>query len=57
MMVFVAMFGGPYIVMGKVIAGLRSKSLQALPAVMATTLACMWSVCAGVFFLSLMVAA
>ena len=55
--VLVSMFAGPFIVVRKVIAGLRSQELRALPAVVAVVVAGVWSVCAGIFYLSLLVSA
>lgn len=53
--VLLSMFGGPFIVVRKVVAGLRSKELHALPAVAGVVVAGMWSVCAGIFYVSLLV--
>jgi hypothetical protein len=53
--ILLSMFAGPFIVVRKVIAGLRAQQLRALPALLAVIVAAMWSVCAGVFYLSLMV--
>ena len=52
--VLLSMFGGPFIVVRKVVAGLRSKELHALPAMVGVIVAGMWSVCAGIFYVSLM---
>jgi hypothetical protein len=48
-----SMFGGPFIVTQKVFAGLRSRELKAVPAVLGMIVVGMWSVCAGIFYLSL----
>ena len=55
--VVLSMFCGPFIVVRKVVAGLRSRELKALPAVVGVVIAGMWSVCAGIFYVSLLVAA
>lgn len=52
--VLVTMFGGPFIVARKVLAGVRSNELRVLPAFIGAVLAGMWSVCAGVFYVSLL---
>ena len=52
--VLISMFGGPFIVVQKVWAGLRKKELRALPAVLGLLVAGMWSVCAGIFYVSLL---
>jgi hypothetical protein len=52
--ILLSMFGGPFIVVRKVVAGLRTKELNALPAVAGVIFASMWSVCAGIFYVSLM---
>ena len=53
--ILISMFAGPYIVTQKVIAGLRSKEIHALPAFFGAVVAGMWSVCAGIFYLSLLI--
>ena len=55
--VLLSMFAGPFIVMRKVIAGLRAHEIHALPAALGVLVAGMWSVCAGIFYLSLLVGA
>ena len=55
--VLISMFGGPFIVVQKVWAGLRSRELRAVPALVGVAVAMMWSVCAGVFYLSLLISA
>jgi len=55
--VLLSMFAGPFIVVEKVIAGLRSQEIRAPAALAAVVLAAMWSVCAGIFYLSLLVSA
>jgi hypothetical protein len=55
--VLISMFGGPFIVVQKVLAGLRSQEIRALPAVIGVVVAGMWSTCAGVFYLSLILGA
>lgn len=53
--VLITMFGGPFIVARKIVTGVRSNQLRALPALIGAILAGMWSVCAGVFYVSLLV--
>lgn len=55
-LVLLTMFAGPFIIADKVIAGLRSRQISLVPAVVGTVLAGMWSVCAGIFYVSLLVA-
>ncbi len=54
--VVLSMFCGPFIVVRKVIAGLRSRELKALPAIIGVVIAGTWSVCAGIFYVSLLIA-
>ncbi len=55
--VLLSMFCGPFLVVRKVVEGLRARELKVLPALIGTVIAGMWSVCAGIFYVSLMVAA
>lgn len=55
--VLLSMFGGPFIVVQKVFAGLKSRQLSAVPALFGVAVAGMWSVCAGIFVISLLIAA
>jgi Family of unknown function (DUF6949) len=55
--VALSMFCGPFIVVRKVVAGLRARELKILPAAIGVVIAGMWSVCAGIFYVSLLVAA
>jgi hypothetical protein len=55
--VLISMFGGPFIVVQKVWAGLRSRELRTLPALVGVAVAVIWSVCAGVFYVSLRISA
>jgi hypothetical protein len=55
--VLLSMFCGPFIVVRRVIEGLKSRELKVLPALVGTVIAGMWSVCAGIFYVSLMIAA
>ncbi len=55
--VLITMFGGPFIIARKVFAGVRAREIHALPAVIGAILAGMWSICAGVFYVSLLVSA
>lgn len=55
--VFLSMFGGPFIVVQKVFEGLKARQLSAVPALFGVAVAGMWSVCAGIFFLSLLMTA
>jgi hypothetical protein len=53
--VLISMFGGPFIVVQKVWAGLRSHELRVVPALLGVLVAGMWSVCAGIFYVSLLI--
>ena len=55
--VLLTMFGGPLIVTRKVMAGLRAGRVTLLPAAFGLVVAGMWSICAGIFFLHLLIAA
>lgn len=55
LMVLLSMFAGPFIVVSRVVTGLRTAEIKALPAAAGVVVAGMWSVCAGVFYLSLMI--
>ena len=55
--VVMIMFAGPFIVVQKVIAGLRSREISILPAMIGGIVAGMWSVCAGIFYISLLISA
>ena len=55
--VLLSMFCGPFLVVRRVVEGLRARELKVLPALIGTVIAGMWSVCAGIFYVSLMVAA
>jgi hypothetical protein len=55
--VLLTMFGGPFIVARKVVAGLRKREIGTLAAFVASLIVGMWSVCAGVFYVSLLVSA
>ena len=55
--VLLSMFCGPFIVVRRVVDGLRSRELKVLPALVGTVIAGMWSVCAGIFYVSLLIAA
>jgi hypothetical protein len=55
--VLLTMFGGPLIVSRKIVAGLREGRLTLLPAAFGVAVVGMWSVCAGLVFLSLLIAA
>ena len=55
--VLISMFAGPFIVVQNVIAGLRAHELSALPAAAGILVAGMWSVCAGIFYVHLLVSA
>jgi hypothetical protein len=41
----------------RIVEGLRSNELRLLPAVVGAAIAGVWSVCAGIFYVSLLVAA
>jgi hypothetical protein len=53
--VVISMFGGPFIVVQKVWTGIRSREINVIPAVLSVLVAGMWSVCAGIFYVSLLV--
>jgi hypothetical protein len=53
--VLISMFGGPFIVVQKVLAGVRAREISAVPAVVGVVVAGMWSVCAGIVYVSLLV--
>jgi hypothetical protein len=51
------MFCGPFLVVRRVVAGLKAREITVLPALVGVVIAGMWSVCAGIFYVSLMVSA
>ncbi len=55
--VLLGMFCGPFIVVRRVVSGLRAREIKALPALVGVVIAGMWSVCAGIFYVSLMISA
>jgi hypothetical protein len=55
--VLLTMFGGPFIIARKVVAGLRTRQIGTLAAVAATIIVGIWSICAGLFYVSLLVSA
>lgn len=55
--VLLSMFCGPFIVMRRVVAALRSRELTLLPALAGVAIAGMWSTCAGIFYVSLIISA
>jgi hypothetical protein len=55
--VLLGMFAGPFIVVQKVWTGVRSREIRMLPAAAGVVLAAMWSVCAGIVYVSLMISA
>lgn len=55
--ILLSMFCGPFIVVRRVIAALRAREIAALPALLGVAVAGMWSVCAGIFYVSLMISA
>ena len=54
--VVISMFAGPFILWRKVLAGLQTREISVVPALFGVALAGMWSVCAGIFYLSLLIA-
>ena len=54
--VLISMFAGPFILWRKVLAGLQAREISALPALIGVALTGMWSVCAGIFYVSLLIA-
>ena len=57
LVVLVSMFAGPFIVASKVLAGIRAGEIRVIPAIVGAAVAGMWSVCAGIFYVSLLVTA
>jgi hypothetical protein len=55
--VLLSMFAGPFIVAQKIVAGLRTREIRILPALLGVVVAGMWSVCAGIFYVSLLISA
>ena len=51
------MFCGPFIVVQQVLDGLQFAELKVLPALLGAIIAGMWSVCAGIFYVSLLIGA
>ncbi|SEQ10698.1 hypothetical protein SAMN05216548_102409 [Faunimonas pinastri] len=51
--ILLSMFGGPVIVSRKILAGLRSREVRPQAAALGFLVSGMWSVCAGIFVLSL----
>ncbi len=56
-MVVLSAFCGPFIVVQKVLAGLRTNEINGLLALAGVIVAGMWSVCAGIFYVSLLLSA
>jgi len=55
--VLLSMFCGPFLVVRRIVEGLKKQELKVLPALVGSVIAGMWSVCAGIFYVSLLVAA
>jgi hypothetical protein len=55
--ILLSMFGGPFIVMRKVLVGVRTHEVSVVPAALGVLVVAMWSVCAGIFYVSLLVSA
>lgn len=55
--VLLSMFCGPFLVVRRVVEGLKSNELKLLPALVGAAIAGVWSICAGIFYVSLLVAA
>lgn len=55
--ILLSMFCGPFIVVRRVVAGFRAREITMLPAAIGVVIAGMWSVCAGIFYVSLMISA
>jgi hypothetical protein len=53
--VVLSMFAGPFIVVQKIYVGLRAREISVIPAVCGVLLAGMWSVCAGIVYVSLLI--
>jgi len=52
-----SMFAGPFIVAQKIAAGLRARTLPPVAAFCGVAVSLLWSVCAGIFYTSLLLAA
>ena len=50
-----SLFGGPVIITRKVVAAVRARALGPLPAMLGLAVSALWSVCAGVLIVHLMV--
>ena len=55
--IVLSMFGGPFIVSRYIFNGLKSRELRPGMALVGSAVVAMWSVFAGIFFVSLLVAA
>jgi hypothetical protein len=55
--ILLTMFGGPFIVTRKIVGGVRAGQLALLPAAVGLFVVGLWSVCAGIFFLGLLITA
>jgi hypothetical protein len=55
--VVLSMFAGPFIVVRRVVAGVRAREIRVLPALFGVLIAGMWSVCAGIVYVSLLISA
>ncbi|MGQ7794533.1 DUF6949 family protein [Faunimonas sp. B44] len=55
MAVILSMFGGPFIVARTVVAGFRARELPGLLLLIGLAISAIWSTCAGIFVVSLLV--
>ena len=55
--VVLGMFCGPFLVVQRIVLALRTREIAMLPAAVGVLIAGMWSVCAGLFYVSLMMSA
>ncbi len=55
MAVLMAMLAGPFILVSKIYNGLRAREMATIWAVVVFAVAWIWSTCAGIFYLSLVV--
>ncbi|MYZ47832.1 DUF6949 family protein [Propylenella binzhouense] len=55
--VVISIFGGPFIVARLVLRGLRTREMSVAPVLVGLVVSAMWSTCAGIFFLSVLLSA
>ena len=52
--IFINMFAGPHILARKLVDGLRTRDVRAVPAMVGAVVTGMWSAVAGIFYVSLL---